>query len=283
MPLARQKQEFELELLQEENRKRLAEARLVELELTEDLSGTNADFQETLSRLSGASAADETCRIKDRVHNSSNDNSIFLTEVLNSISSTTPTTTTSTALPTVQPPVIVSRPKILVPEPMLTPAPTFSIEPTSVQTFPNVLQQSSPNGVSPIPPMTVVQQPQPIMNATPASTVNAPVIAPPLPQPTRTFAMPANHLLPNMASWTFPTRPAHPLTQVTTVLPPIQPTPTTSTNCSHPDLYHSDHTRNDGRHYLLCTTNYFHYPCYTIRNRATCNNPSSNGNYIYTK
>ena len=72
MRLARQKQELELELLQEENRKPLAEVYLVEMELTEDLSETNADFQETLSRLSGASVADQTRRIKDCVDNSPN-------------------------------------------------------------------------------------------------------------------------------------------------------------------------------------------------------------------
>ena len=66
------------------------------------------------------------------------------------------------------------------------------------------------------------------MNVTQASTVKAPAMTQSLPKLTRTFAMPANHLLPNMTPWTFPTRPVQSLTQVPTVLPPISPTPATS-------------------------------------------------------
>ena len=200
MRLARQKQELEFELLHEENRKQLAEAHLVELELTEDLSETNADFQEFLSRLSGAGVADGTRRIKDWVDSSPTAIDVVnLTDVVNSVASTTPITTTSTA-------------EALVPEPMRKPAPAISIEPTSVHSFPNVLQRKSANGATPTPPMIVVQQPQPTMKVTQASTVNAPVITQSLPKFTRTYAMPTNHPLPNTTSWTFPIRPVQLLT-----------------------------------------------------------------------
>ena len=110
---------------------------------------------------------------------------------------------------------------------MKFPAPAISIEATSVHPFPNVLQQRSPNGVTPTP-MTVVQQPQPTMNVTQASTVNPPVITQSLPIITRTLAMPANRFLPKMTSWTFPTRLVQQFTQVLTVLPSIQSTLATS-------------------------------------------------------
>ena len=58
--LAKQKQELELEQLQEENRKRLAQAHLVELELRDEASEANEDAHETLSRLSRTTAASET-------------------------------------------------------------------------------------------------------------------------------------------------------------------------------------------------------------------------------
>ena len=135
--------------------------------------------------------------------------------------------------------------------------------PISVLTFPYVFQQNSPYGVTPTPPMIVVQQPQPTMNVTHASTVNAPVIPQPLPQQlTRMFAMPANHLLPNVTSWTFPTRPVQPFTEVTTVLPPIQTTPATSVQIAHTPI---------------CTV-----ATISVTRGGTCSNPPSKGSYIYT-
>ena len=227
--LAKQKQELELEVLQEENRKRLAEAHLVELELTEDLSETNEDFQET-SRLSGASAADETRRIKDWVDNSQNANEVVnLTEVVNSVATMAPSTTTSTVLQTIAPPGDVPQPTVLAQDAMYTPAPTTTNVPAGVQT----LQVGSSGAAVPTTPMIVVQPPQSTMSVTQANTVNAPVIAQPPPQPTPTLTMPTSHLLPNLASWTFPTRTVQPSTQVTTVLQPIQQTTATSIPTAH--------------------------------------------------
>ena len=58
--------------LEEENRKRLAEATLAKLELREDLSDLNADFHDTLSRLSATSHKAETQRIHQWINNSPN-------------------------------------------------------------------------------------------------------------------------------------------------------------------------------------------------------------------
>ena len=67
--LAKQKPEVEIEQLQE-NRKRLAAAHLVELELQDDLSEAKEDLHETLSRLGGTSATNENQRTNEWINNS---------------------------------------------------------------------------------------------------------------------------------------------------------------------------------------------------------------------
>ena len=68
----RKEQELRVLELEEENRKRLAEVTLAELELREDLSNLNADFQDTLSRLRATSHKAETQRIHEWINNSPN-------------------------------------------------------------------------------------------------------------------------------------------------------------------------------------------------------------------
>ena len=68
----RKEQELRVLELEEENRKRLAEATLAEMELREDLSDLHVDFHDTLSRLSAASQRAETERINEWINNSPN-------------------------------------------------------------------------------------------------------------------------------------------------------------------------------------------------------------------
>ena len=68
----RKEQELRVLELEEENRKRLAEATLAELVLREDLSDLNVDFHDTLSRLSATSHKAETQRIHEWINNSPN-------------------------------------------------------------------------------------------------------------------------------------------------------------------------------------------------------------------
>ena len=56
--------------VQEENRKKLAEATLIDLELQDDLSTTNEEFQETLSLLSEESHERQSTRVNNWVNNS---------------------------------------------------------------------------------------------------------------------------------------------------------------------------------------------------------------------
>ena len=109
--LAKQKQELELKQLQVENRKRLAEAHLGELELQEDPSEANEDAHETLSRLSRTTDASETRRVSDWVNNSS----IVATtqhETVTAVSASLATSVTNTTVSILsqQPPVNVSQP-----------------------------------------------------------------------------------------------------------------------------------------------------------------------------
>ena len=58
--------------VQEENRKKLAAATLIEIELQDDLSEINAGFNETLSQLSKDSHEQQSARVNDWVNNSPN-------------------------------------------------------------------------------------------------------------------------------------------------------------------------------------------------------------------
>ena len=66
----RKEQALRVEELEEENRRKLAEATLAEMELREDLSDSNLDFHETLSRLSATSKGIGTERINEWINNS---------------------------------------------------------------------------------------------------------------------------------------------------------------------------------------------------------------------
>ena len=78
----RKEQALRVDELEEENRRKLAEATLVEMELREDFSDYNADFHERLSRLGASREEKELARINDWVNNSP---SGVETEVLPSI------------------------------------------------------------------------------------------------------------------------------------------------------------------------------------------------------
>ena len=68
----RKEQALRVEELEEENRRKLAEATLAEMALREDLSDSNTDFHQTLSRLSASSNGNETKRISEWINNSPN-------------------------------------------------------------------------------------------------------------------------------------------------------------------------------------------------------------------
>ena len=66
----KKEQALRVEQLEEENRKKLAEATLTELELTEDLSDSQSEFLDTVSQLAASTKADDTVRVSEWVNNS---------------------------------------------------------------------------------------------------------------------------------------------------------------------------------------------------------------------
>ena len=104
--------------MHEENRKRLAEAHLVELELQEDPSEANEDAHETLSRLSRTTDASEKRRVSECVNNSP----IVATTQRETVTAVTARLTTSVAnttvsIPSQQLPMNVSEPTVVPGDP----------------------------------------------------------------------------------------------------------------------------------------------------------------------
>ena len=182
--LAKQKQELEQETLkkqqalhvaelEEENRQRLAEATLTELQLTDDVSETNSQFQDTLSRLSKASN-DNNARVNDWVNN------------LPSATVAEGHIDTSHGLPevnTVNPSEDQgSGPLFWGPEGVNNPV--FNNLPQAATTVEPFLAVTHPIPLS---------QPQPVRNATPMNVTARQFI--PAPQ---------HHGVPNLSAWSFP-------------------------------------------------------------------------------
>ena len=61
-------QAFQVNQLEEKNRKKLAETTLTELDLTEDLSDSQLEFLDTVSQLAASTKADNTVRVCEWVN-----------------------------------------------------------------------------------------------------------------------------------------------------------------------------------------------------------------------
>ena len=245
--LPKQKQKMELEQLQKENRKRLAEAHLVELELPEDPSEVNEDAHESLSRLSRTTNARET-RVGDWVNNSP----IVVTtqhETVTAVSASLATSVTNTTVSILsqQPPVNVSQPTFAPGDPNETNVavqlPTTTVAPMSLNYTPAVQIQTPPltaqnfGNIGPSTSAVIVQQ-QVQPTAIPTQTGN--FIAQALPPQTTarmpTFTMPVNHFLPNFSAWTFP-NPIVTTAPIQTIPLPTQPTAPTFMPFAHTPTY----------------------------------------------
>ena len=111
----KKEQALRVEQLEEENRKKLAEATLTELELTDDLSDSQSEFLDTMSQIAASTKADDAVRVSEWVNNSpvatandptntgiSNPNAVAVTNVAqNSVNRGAPTTTSSPSTPVV--------------------------------------------------------------------------------------------------------------------------------------------------------------------------------------
>ena len=206
--LAKQKQELELEQLQEENRKRLAEAHLVEMKLQEDLSETIEDLRETLPRLSGTSTAHENQRISEWINNSpvvtinnSQPEAVVSTVIATSIATTTAVTTSLPQLGDTDPVTVIPNgtnqmlTAIGVPT---TVVPVTTLNPTAVaHAVPALIPPETTSPLHGPSKLTILQQVSIVQTTSTTSDALQPSLIPPrMP----TFTMPVNHILPNLSA-----------------------------------------------------------------------------------
>ena len=214
--------------VQEENRKKLAEATLIELELQDDLSATNEEIQETLSLLSEESHEHQSTRVNNWVNNSptlisatnerapeapiveSNQEQTVGTQPL-PLAASPSNENTSVSAPTfitVQnnvPPQTVNTTgtaplSLTTTESLNHPNNTFASLPGQLPRFPGQNNLTAANSAATglfLNNASTLQHPCPSV-----SIISAPTIAQPRPNPIVT--LPVNHILPNLSAWSFP-------------------------------------------------------------------------------
>ena len=229
--------------LEEENRKRLAEATLAELELREDLSDLHVDFHDTLSRLSAASRRAETERINEWINNSPNvaKNNIQSTNEDQVKSAPNGSLNTYTPVP--------------LPQTVENQAIAEATTTTTGATGGLILTASVPQTLPSTPPVPIVQQVAPPTGSpagVPAVSV-APLTIPMTGSTTTTritnvlnqttphllsmpfnptVSVPVSHVLPNLSAWTNPPVTTSLPTQPRILLPSSHPMITATTTTS---------------------------------------------------
>ena len=209
--------------------------------LREDLSDSNTDFHETLSRLSASSKGKETERISDWINNSpSVAEANAPPPVVATTTSASNNAITITALQLVEN-GIVSQAGIASQDPaaVYVPVTTVPSPPPNItlvqQPAASVSSQSNPMNVIPSVPMTV-QPPVPTLNPTITTTgtiTTSPAVPPTIPAPFNPIVnVPVSHVIPNLTAWTFPYVPVNPSVQLSRPLPRSQLTPIVATTAS---------------------------------------------------
>ena len=229
--------------VQEENRKKLAEATLIELELQDDLSATNEKLQETLSLLSEESHEHQSTRVNNWVKNSptlmsatnqrapeapvveSNQEQIVGTQPLPLAASP------SNEIATVSAPTFVTVLNNVPPQTEITtgtaplslttteslnhPTNTFAGLPGQLPRFPGQASLTVTNSGTRLflNNASTLQHPSPSV-----SIASEPTIAQPRSNPIVT--LPVNHILPNLSTWSFPASKSFQQSAVTTSLKP---------------------------------------------------------------
>ena len=220
----KKEQALRVEQLEEENRKKLAEATLTELELTDDLSDSQSEFLDTMSQIAALTKADEEVRVSEWVNNSpvatandptntgiSNTNAVAVTTVAqNSVNRGAPTTTSSPSTPVVT-----------------------SVAPPAgpmINNIPLVTGQGStiflpPTGPIQVPQSTTASQGTNALSI--IATTSAPLVSA-ASYPISTVTVPAIHILPNLSACTFPTG---------TSTPHVSATPVTTNHTVIPTVF----------------------------------------------
>ena len=209
----KKEQALRVEQLEEENRKKLAEATLTELELTEDLSDSQSKFLDTVSQLAASTEADDAVRVSERVNNSP-------------VASASDPTKTVSLEPNAVIVTTAAQNSLNKGTPTTTPTPSFPVEtpvaPPTATTTNNMPLATGPGSIVYLPNTGHVQVPQSTttLQGTNAPSVTASASAPlatATSMPISTVTVPANHCLLNLSAWTFPTGPSNPPVTVTPV------------------------------------------------------------------
>ena len=235
----RKEQALKVQELEEENRKRLAEATLAELELRDDFSDSNSDLHETLSRLSAASQGKETQRINEWINNSpsvavTNSQPSHEVPVVSAADTTRSHQTPGQPLqadenqdPTRS--TIANINLSAAPMPPLNVAPTVSSN-TYAATAPQVPYVANPLMVAPTAPVIAPIIPtMTVTTSTPATTAPTQAIPTPPLESNPVVTVPISHILPNLSAWTFSTATGNPVAPARTHSPPSQLIPTVTT------------------------------------------------------
>ena len=230
----KKEQALRVEQLEEGNRKKLAEATLTELELTEDLSDSQSEFLDTVSQLAASTKADDTARVSEWVNNSpvataSDPTNAGISNPIAANGITAAQSSVNKGVPTTNPPPTI---------PVETP-----VAPPTVPTADNIPPTTGPGSIFYLPSTGPVQAPQSTttshgLNAASVTAMASAPLTTATSFPLSTVTVPANHFLPNLSAWTFPTGPSNPPVTVTpvtssatvfpTVLPATSVAPTAS-------------------------------------------------------
>ena len=233
-----EEQPFQLEELEDENRRKLAEAKLTELELTDDLSQVTDGFHETLSRISKHSKQTTSQRVSDWVNEVNEPDSVSNQPQTNTVDLNNVPGSSNTAVIPESNDVVRMRQATLEMRlladgnigPRQSLIPQIGISSNSTILRPN----STPPSFAAINPLPMFQLPTVSITSNTVSSVTVPVVnQQPLtmfsqvqlsvaPATTRTQVnIPSSHVIPNLSAWTFPAPSSFP-TVHTTVPQPVR-------------------------------------------------------------
>ena len=227
-----EEQALQLEELEEENRRKLAEAKLTELELTDDLSQVTDEFHETLSRISKHSKQTTSQRVSDWVNEVNEPDSVSNQPQTNTVDLNNVPGSSNTAVILESNDVVRMQQATLEMRsladgnigPRQSQIPQIGISSNSTFLRPN----NTPPSFAAINPLPMFQLPTVSTTSNIVSSVTVPVVnQQPLtmlsqvqpsvaPATTRTQVnIPSSHVIPNLSAWTFPAPSSFPTVHTT--------------------------------------------------------------------
>ena len=225
-----EEQALQLEELEEENRRKLAEAKLTELELTDDLSQATDELRETLSQISKHSKQTTSQRVSDWVIEVNEPDSVSNKPQTSSMEfDNVPGLSKPAVIPALTDVVQIRQATPLVRSSAnvnigqrQSQIPIFGISSNSTILRPN----STPPSLAAVNTLPIVQ-PRPVnTTSNTVSTMTVPMVNPqsktllPHVQPSVTLVnIPTSHVIPNLSAWTFPAPSSFPTVHATVPQP----------------------------------------------------------------